>query len=215
MLTGAPSAASSSSAHSEMVPGESLHWACKIILMVVKYRGQYAKNLIELIVSRLCEAVTCAPVAVVLHCQQILRELAPLQPLRVARLLTAQVTGSTYTHTHGHGHGQESSMAMSGQQTLRLVALTALAETVKHLSGPILLGEMPSIVPSALPLFGSHLVDIRKAVVFLLVEIFMVVGDALHPFVADLPAVQKKLLTIYIDRQMLNKQQHLQQVPAC
>ena len=65
---------------------------------------------------------------------------------------------------------------MSGQQTLRLVALTALAETVKHLSGPILLGEMPSIVPSALPLFGSHLVDIRKAVVFLLVEIFMVVA---------------------------------------
>jgi len=41
-----------------------------------------------------------------------------------------------------------------------------------------------------------------QAVIFVLVEAYMVVGDALHPFVNTLPMPQKKLLTIYIDKQM-------------
>ena len=40
-----------------------------------------------------------------------------------------------------------------------------------------------------------------QAVIFVLVESYMVIGDALYPFVSALPLPQKKLLTIYISKQ--------------
>jgi hypothetical protein len=55
---------------------------------------------------------------------------------------------------------------------------------------------------SVLPSLSSSIVDLRKAAIFLLVEIYIVIGDALYPFVQDIPASQKKLLTIYISKQM-------------
>jgi CLIP-associating protein 1/2 len=85
---------------------------------------------------------------------------------------------------------------------VRLVALHILAVIIKHLNSAQLLAELPTMIPSILPSFGSSLVDLRKAIVFVLVEIYLVVGDALHDFVSDLSPPQKKLLTIYIERQL-------------
>ena len=42
---------------------------------------------------------------------------------------------------------------------------------------------------------------LSQAVIFVLVESYMVIGDALYPFVSTLPLPQKKLLTIYISKQ--------------
>jgi hypothetical protein len=175
----------------EMSPGESMHWACKVLLEIVRHKAGHAQNFLELLVARLGRAVASAPVAVVLHCQQILIELAPRRPLRTVQLLVplvlAPVSAVDLNRHLGCG---------------RLLALTVIAAAVKHLDGPTLLGELPSIIPCALPLFGSALVDIRKAVVFLLVEVYMVVGDALQPYMQELPLPQQKLLTIYINRQI-------------
>ena len=63
-----------------------------------------------------------------------------------------------------------------------------------------LLLELPFIVHAVVPSMTSAVVDIRKAVVFVLVNSFLVVGDALYPFVSDLPVSQKKLLHIYIEK---------------
>jgi hypothetical protein len=39
-------------------------------------------------------------------------------------------------------------------------------------------------------------------VVGAIVQMYVLVGDVLHPYVKELPPQQKKLLTIYIDRQL-------------
>jgi len=62
--------------------------------------------------------------------------------------------------------------------------------------------EIPLLVSAVLPSLSCPVVDLRKAVVFVLVEAYLLIGDALYPYVKELPPPQKKLLTIYIDRQM-------------
>jgi hypothetical protein len=183
--------ADSASVALEMSPGESMHWACKVLLEIVRHKAGHAQNFLELLVARLGRAVASAPVAVVLHCQQILIELAPRRPLRTVQLLVPLVLAPVSAVDLNRHLGCS-----------RLLALTVIAAAIKHLDGPTLLGELPSIIPCALPLFGSALVDIRKAVVFLLVEVYMVVGDALQPYMQELPLQQQKLLTIYINRQI-------------
>jgi hypothetical protein len=121
---------------------------------------------------------------------------------------------------------------MGSSPHVRLLALHVLACAVRHLPSADLLAALPAVVAGVVPSLSSALVDIRKvrffccalrhpssftaltcmhththkpgcqAVIFVLVEAYMVVGDALHPFVSALPMPQKKLLTIYIDKQM-------------
>ena len=83
---------------------------------------------------------------------------------------------------------------------VRLLALRVIAEAIKHMGNSDLLLELPFIVYAVVPSMTSAVVDIRKAVIFVLVNSFLVVGDALYPFVSDLPASQKKLLHIYIEK---------------
>jgi hypothetical protein len=52
------------------------------------------------------------------------------------------------------------------------------------------------------------MVHLRKAVIFLLVEMYLVIGDALYPYVQELAAPQRKLLTIYIQKQVENKSEY-------
>ena len=86
---------------------EAMHLACKAILLLVRHRGVHLKNFMELLVSRLCQAAAFSPVAVTLHCEQILADLAPLDAPRFVRLVLpyATVVPDNAGHGHGHGHG--------------------------------------------------------------------------------------------------------------
>jgi hypothetical protein len=53
-------------------------------------------------------------------------------------------------------------------------------------------------------------VDLRKAVIFVLVEIYLVIGDALYPNIQELSPPQRKLLTIYIDRKIRQRDDKLE-----
>ena len=86
-----------------------------------------------------------------------------------------------------------------------LLSLHVLASAIKHISSSALLLECPIFLPLLLPAFKNNLVDVRKALVFVLVEIYMVIGDALHTHVASLTSPQRKLLTIYIEKQVSQK----------
>lgn len=123
--------------------------------------------------------------AVALHSEQILSDLAPFDPVRMVRLVLpyAGVEGGASPH-------------------VRLLALHVLAAAIRHLSSAQLLRDLPALVEAALPSLSSSLVDLRKAVVFVLVEAYVVIGDALYPFVQDLTPPQRKLFTIYIERKM-------------
>ncbi len=69
---------------------------------------------------------------------------------------------------------------IAGSPNTRLLALHALAETIRLLPSPQLLQELPTLVPAILPSLASEVVDVRKAVVFTLVEVYMAIGDALY-----------------------------------
>lgn len=61
--------------------------------------------------------------------------------------------------------------------------------------------HIATLVTALLPQFSSKLTDIRKTVVFVLVEINAIVGQQiLQPFLLDLTPAQSKLLMIYIAR---------------
>lgn len=138
----------------------------------------------ELLVSRLLKAASFAPVAVSLHCEQILSDASALDPLRFIRLILPYISCS------------------SDDAAVRLIALHTLASAVKHLNSSQLLSVLETIVPTVIPHFSSALVDTRKAVVFVLVEVYLIVGDALRPLLGSLSTSQRKLLTVYIDRQI-------------
>jgi hypothetical protein len=158
----------------------------------------------ELIVCRLCQAASYAPIAVSLHFEQIMALMAPLDPACLIQLLLPYVAADAPASAVAAGSGDGSMDDSDYKQHTRLLALRAMCDGVKHLQSPALISLLSQISSVILPLFSSPLVDIRKSVVFVLVEVYMIVGDELHPYVRNLAPSQRKLLTVYIERQMKN-----------
>lgn len=177
----------------EVRGAEKMLVASKILLAIARYKGEYLTGFLELLVSRLCNAACYAPVAVTMHSKQILSAVASCDAQRMPRVLLPFVNSDDDRQMHS-----------------TLLALQVLIETVKLLSSAQLLSELGLITATILPVLSAGTVDIRKAVIFLLVEAYSVVGDALHPYIQELmtPA-QKKLLTIYIDRRILASKEEL------
>ena len=162
--------------------------------------------------ARLCNAAAFAPVAISLHCEQILSLVSALDPPRFASLLLPFISVDSLNagsvSSSGSAASSSSLLLSSGERTggssqhTRLLALHALSAAVTHLKSSDLILLLPELTVAILPHFSSPLVDTRKSVVFVLVEVYMKVGDTLYPFVKNLAASQRKLLTVYIERQM-------------
>jgi hypothetical protein len=113
----------------------------------------------------------------------------------ILMIMLLPVRGAYATHT-----AQTAATARTHGQ---LFAMQVLVEAVKHLSVAEGRELVPLVVPALLPQFSSRLTDIRKNVVFALVELHALVGElCLMPFLHDLTAAQSKLLKIYIDRRL-------------
>ncbi|KAJ1639527.1 armadillo-type protein, partial [Pavlovales sp. CCMP2436] len=59
---------------------------------------------------------------------------------------------------------------------------------------------LPQLLPPLFDAFKSPSADVRKAVVFALVDMYLVLGDELTPHLSELSTSQLKLVTIYINR---------------
>jgi hypothetical protein len=148
----------------------------------------------DLLTNRLCQAASLAPVAVTLHCEQILIDLSKFDGHRMLRILMP------FAVTFANGTSPVAQFQKEFHPNVRLIALHVIAESLKYVLSTQLLKEMPKLVAIMLPSLNCSIVDLRKAVIFVLVEAYMVIGDALYPFVQELAPPQKKLLTIYIER---------------
>lgn len=113
--------------------------------------------------------------------------------------VTAPASSSSSIHLNSNGGGAG---CVEDTCAVRLMAVRVIAEAIKHMPVLSLLDELPSIVTAITPSMTSSVVDVRKAVIVVLVNSFFVIGDALYPFVEHLPPSQKKLLNIYIDKQL-------------
>lgn len=160
---------------------------------------------------RLCEAAAYLPLALTMQCEQILGMACPLGAQGVAKALapycsygngSVSVAGLGDDVSNGLPPPPDPSFASSPTSAVRRLALRVLALCVPNMTSRELVSILPLLMTHTLPSFRSPLVDIRQAVVGAIVQMYVLVGDVLHPYVKELPPQQKKLLTIYIDRQL-------------
>ena len=158
---------------------------------------------------RLCAGASIVPVAVSLQCEAILSELAPREPLRFVRILLPIVDSNVATNSIGGSgyHNSSSSSSHSDCFRVRLLSLRALVSAIQHLTASQVLSHLDEIVRTCIPHISSVVVDVRQAVVLLMVEVYVVIGDAMFPFLSSLSIAHHKLLTIYINKRMQQQQQ--------
>ena len=86
-----------------------------------------------------------------------------------------------------------------GPPTLQL-AVRLQSKLMPRFSSLQLLAILPQVLPPLFEAFKNPNADVRKAVVFCLVDMYMVLGEQLTPHLAVLSTSQLKLVTIYINR---------------
>ena len=93
------------------------------------------------------------------------------------------------------------------EETVILSCVRTLQKFVGRIPSPSLVGSLSLIMPPLVGCFSSPSVDMRKAVVFAIVEIYFVLGDVAMPYLSDLSAAQLKLISIYVERQQKSRVQ--------
>ncbi|KAK5813429.1 CLIP-associated protein-like [Gossypium arboreum] len=81
-----------------------------------------------------------------------------------------------------------------------VICINCLTKLVGQLSQEELMAQLPSFLPSLFEAFGNQSADVRKTVVFCLVDIYIMLGKAFLPHLEGLNSTQLRLVTIYANR---------------
>jgi hypothetical protein len=154
---------------------------------LIKYQPSYFLEYIEIVVDRLLQCSRDPSYEIVHTAERALENLVTsIDATRCLKVITPYL-----------GRG--------GDETIILSCVRTLQKFVGRIPSPALMSNLTLIMPSLVACFSSPSVDMRKAVVFAIVEVYFVLGDALMPHLSELNAAQLKLITIYIDRQNKNR----------
>ncbi|KAG8483186.1 hypothetical protein CXB51_022159 [Gossypium anomalum] len=85
-------------------------------------------------------------------------------------------------------------------KTLTKTHLFCLCKLVRRLSQEELLAQLPSFLPVLFCAFSNQSAEVRKTVVFCLVDIYVMLGKAFRPYLQDLNGTQLRLVTLYANR---------------
>ncbi|XP_031483143.1 CLIP-associated protein isoform X1 [Nymphaea colorata] len=91
-------------------------------------------------------------------------------------------------------------LLVSEDEKALVSCINCLTKLVGRLSQEELMGQLPSFLPALFDAFGSQSADVRKTVVFCLVDIYIVLGKAFLPYLGGLSSTQLRLVTIYANR---------------
>ncbi|XWS36529.1 hypothetical protein CRYUN_Cryun20dG0092600 [Craigia yunnanensis] len=81
-----------------------------------------------------------------------------------------------------------------------VICINCLTKLVGRLSQEELMAQLPSLLPTLFEAFGNQSADVRKTVVFCLVDIYIMLGKAFLPYLEGLNSTQLRLVTIYANR---------------
>ncbi|PQQ20051.1 CLIP-associated protein isoform X2 [Prunus yedoensis var. nudiflora] len=81
-----------------------------------------------------------------------------------------------------------------------VTCINCLTKLVGRLSQDELMAQLPSFLPALFEAFGNQSADVRKTVVFCLVDIYIMLGKAFLPYLEGLNSTQLRLVTIYANR---------------
>eukprot|EP00762_Andalucia_godoyi_P006976 ANDGO_07703.mRNA.1 CLIP-associated protein len=93
-----------------------------------------------------------------------------------------------------------SSVISSQQQATLQIAIKTLSKVLGRMAHDSLLPLVSLVLPGLFEAFKNPNADVRKSVVFCLVDMYMVLGDDFTPYLSELNTSQLKLVTIYINR---------------
>jgi CLIP-associating protein 1/2 len=75
-----------------------------------------------------------------------------------------------------------------------------ILQLVGRLSEEELMNQLPTFLPALFDAFSNQSPDVRKTVVFCLVDIYIMLGKAFVPYLEGLNSTQLRLVTIYANR---------------
>ncbi|CAH9074425.1 unnamed protein product [Cuscuta epithymum] len=81
-----------------------------------------------------------------------------------------------------------------------VTCINCLTKLVGRLSQDELMSQLPSFLPALFDAFGNQSADVRKTVVFCLVDIYIMLGKSFLPYLEGLNSTQLRLVTIYANR---------------
>ncbi|KAJ1279986.1 hypothetical protein BS78_04G197600 [Paspalum vaginatum] len=88
----------------------------------------------------------------------------------------------------------------SGNEKTLVMCINCLTKLVGRLPQDELATQLPSFLPTLFDAFSNQSPDVRKAVVFCLVDIYIMLGKAFGPYLEGLSSTQQRLVTIYANR---------------
>jgi len=183
-------------------------------------------------VTRLCECAHLVPTVISQLFELILSEFAKYDALRLVAVILPyasipkmkyddrqqqQQSGQqqqqqilqTSSSNMGTSDEVQTKALSSGEQQqqnpptqIRLLSLHVICGSIRFMTSSQLLDLLPRLINTILPSLQSAIADLRKSVIFILVEIYLSVGEALFPHIQTLTPPQRKLLTIYIKKKM-------------
>ncbi|WOL00181.1 CLIP-associated protein [Canna indica] len=91
-------------------------------------------------------------------------------------------------------------LLVSDDEKTLVICINCLTKLVGRLPQEDLLKHLPSFLPALFDAFGNQSPDVRKTVVFCLVEIYIKLGKSFLPYLEGLSSTQLRLVTIYANR---------------
>ncbi|XP_054805002.1 CLIP-associated protein isoform X2 [Prosopis cineraria] len=91
-------------------------------------------------------------------------------------------------------------LLVSEDEKTLVTCINCLTKVLGRLSQEELMAQLPSFLPALFEAFGNQSADVRKTVVFCLVDIYIMLGKAFLPYLQGLNSTQLKLVTIYANR---------------
>ncbi|XP_058094985.1 CLIP-associated protein-like [Magnolia sinica] len=91
-------------------------------------------------------------------------------------------------------------LLVSEDEKTLVTCINCLTKLVGRLSQEELMAQLPSFLPALFDAFGNPSADVRKTVVFCLVDIYIMLGKAFLPYLERLNSSQLRLVTIYANR---------------
>jgi len=185
---------------------DAMYASMKALLHLSRHRAPLLVPLLPTLLPCLTAAAPRVPPPLAQSFEALLGACARCEPKHTLRALlpyAGEADGEPKAHPHSHSQSQTLAQTLAVQSpSTQLLAIHVLCICVPLLSPAQLLHELPLLAPRILPALGSARTDLRRAVVLLLVELYVIAGDALFPHIRSLTPPQRKLLTIYIEKRV-------------
>ncbi|KAG8065201.1 hypothetical protein GUJ93_ZPchr0004g38275 [Zizania palustris] len=91
-------------------------------------------------------------------------------------------------------------LLVSDDEKTLVVCINCLMKLIGRLSEDELMNQLPTFLPALFDAFSNQSPDVRKTVVFCLVDIYIMLGKTFVPYLEGLNSTQLRLVTIYANR---------------